>query len=60
MCFILTIAFIVATIAFYTNGLMIQALSSALIASVALFFLIRKLITNGRCIFGKDRDCNKS
>jgi hypothetical protein len=59
MCFILTIAFIVATITFYMDGLMIQALVSALIASAALFFLIRKLITNGRCIFGRDRDCNK-
>ncbi|MDD2369147.1 MAG: hypothetical protein PHQ90_07580 [Sulfuricurvum sp.] len=58
MCFILTIAFIIATITFYMDGLMLQALVSALIASVALFFLIRKLITNGRCIFGDNTDCS--
>jgi multisubunit Na+/H+ antiporter MnhE subunit len=59
MCFILTVAFVFATLAFFSKGLMIQALISGVIASIALFFLIRKLITNGRCIFGKDRDCNK-
>ncbi len=59
MCFILTVAFVITTIAFASKGLLIQAIMSGIIAAIALFFLIRKLITNGRCIFGKDRDCNK-
>ena len=59
MCFILTIAFIFAAFAFFSKGLILQAIFSGIIASIALFFLIRKLIKNGRCIFGKDRDCNK-
>lgn len=59
MCFLLTIIFVVATIALYSHGLVLQASISGIIAAVALFFFIRKLITNGRCIFGKDRDCNK-
>jgi hypothetical protein len=57
MCFLLTIIFIFATLTFFTKGLMIQALISGFIAAIALFFVIRKLITNGRCIFGKDKDC---
>lgn len=59
MCLILTLAFILATLTFYSQGLMTQAIMSGGIASLFLFFFIRKLITNGRCIFGKARDCNK-
>ncbi len=59
MCFILTVAFIFAALAFFSKGLMLQAMVSGIIASIALFFLIRKLITNGRCIFGNERNCNK-
>lgn len=59
MCLILTLAFIFATLTFYSQGLIIQATMSGVIATISLFFFIRKLITNGRCIFGKDRDCNK-
>ncbi|AFV96699.1 MULTISPECIES: hypothetical protein [unclassified Sulfuricurvum] len=59
MCLILTLAFIFATLAFFSHGLIPQAIMSGVIASLSLFFFIRKLITNGRCIFGKDRDCNK-
>lgn len=57
MCLILTLAFVIATFTFFAQGLIIQALMSGVIAAVSLFFFIRKLITNGRCIFGKDRDC---
>ena len=57
MCFILTVLFVIATYVFYTKALMIEAIASGMIASVALFFLIRKLIKNGRCIFGGKRDC---
>lgn len=57
MCLILTFAFIVATISFFTQGLIPHAIISGIIASISLFFFIRKLITNGRCIFGKDKDC---
>lgn len=59
MCFILTIAFVIATVTFFSKGLLIQAVMSGVIAAIFLFFFIRKLITNGRCIFGKERDCNK-
>lgn len=58
MCLILTFAFILATLSFYSQGLMIQAVMSGIIASLSLVFFIRKLYFNGRCIFGKDRDCN--
>ncbi|MDD5052289.1 MAG: hypothetical protein PHO27_06105 [Sulfuricurvum sp.] len=58
MCLILTFAFILATLSFVSKGLMIQAIMSGIIASISLFFFIRKLYFNGRCIFGKDRDCN--
>lgn len=57
MCLILTLAFIVVTFSFFTQGLIPHAIMSGVIASISLFFFIRKLITNGRCIFGKDRDC---
>lgn len=57
MCFVLTIVLIVATVAFYGQGLMLQSVLSGLLAFIALFFLVRKLIKNGRCIFGNDRDC---
>lgn len=60
MCFLLTVAFIVAALSFYSHGLIPHAIISAIIAAAALFFLIRKLITNGRCIFGKDTDCHSS
>ncbi len=58
MCFLLTIAFVIATVSFFSHGLIPHAIISGVIAAVALFFFIRKLIFNGRCIFGKDRDCN--
>ncbi len=57
MCFILTVVLVVAAIVFFSHGLILQGGISALLASISLFFLIRKLIVNGRCIFGKDRDC---
>lgn len=59
MCLILTFAFIVATFSFFSQGLIPHAVISGLLASISLFFLIRKLIFNGRCIFGKETDCNK-
>lgn len=58
MCLILTFAFIVATFSFFAKGLIPHAIISGLLASVSLFFFIRKLIFNGRCIFGKETDCN--
>jgi hypothetical protein len=58
MCLILTFAFILATLSFYSQGLILQAFMSGVVALVSLFFFIRKLYFNGRCIFGKDRDCN--
>ncbi len=59
MCLILTLAFIAAAFSFFSQGLIPHAIISGIIAVLSLFFFIRKLITNGRCIFGKDRDCNK-
>lgn len=58
MCLMLTFAFIVATLSFFTKGLMPHAIISGILASISLFFFIRKLIFNGRCIFGKETDCN--
>lgn len=59
MCLVLTVAFIVAAFSFYAHGFIPHAIASALIALVALVFLIRKVLYNGRCIFGKARDCNR-
>ncbi|DAB38427.1 MAG: hypothetical protein A2552_07465 [Sulfuricurvum sp. RIFOXYD2_FULL_44_160] len=59
MCLILTFALIVATLSFFSQGLLPHAIISGLLASLSLFFFIRKLIFNGRCIFGKETDCNK-
>lgn len=58
MCFLLTIVFCVAAFSFFFHGLIPQAIISTILATAALFFLIRKLVFNGRCIFGKDRDCS--
>jgi len=58
MCLIVTFAFIVATFSFFSQGLIPHAVISGILASVSLFFFIRKLISNGRCIFGNDTDCN--
>ena len=58
MCFILTILFVVATVAFYMQGMMLQAILSGVLAFIALFFLIRKLVKNAPCIFGGRRDCS--
>lgn len=57
MCFIVTVLFVIATYVFAAKGLYIQAAGSGVVAAIALFFLIRKLIKNGRCIFGGKRDC---
>jgi hypothetical protein len=57
MCFILTILFVVASFAFFSHGLILQGVLSAVVALIALFFLIRKLIKNGPCIFGNNRGC---
>ena len=59
MCFILTILFTIATYVFYSKGLVVQSLMSGAIAFVALFFLIRKLIVNGPCLFGGKKDCDE-
>lgn len=58
MCLILTFAFFLAAFTFFSKGLIPHAVISGIIACIFLFFLIRKLFLNGRCIFGKDRDCN--
>lgn len=58
MCLILTFAFIAAAVSFFAQGLIPHAIISGILASISLFFLIRKIIFNGRCIFGKDTDCN--
>lgn len=57
MCFLLTVAFVIAAVTFFSKGLLIQGVMSGGVAAIFLFLLIRKLITNGRCIFGKERDC---
>lgn len=58
MCLIITFAFIVAALSFFAKGLIPHAIISGILASISLFFFIRKLIVNGRCIFGNDTDCN--
>ncbi|MFA5215223.1 hypothetical protein [Sulfuricurvum sp.] len=59
MCFLLTIVFVIATFSFLSHGLIPHAIISGIIAAIFLFFFIRKLIFNGRCIFGKARDCDR-
>lgn len=57
MCFILTVLFVIVTYVFAAKGLILQAVLSGMIAAIALFFLIRKLVKNGRCIFGGEKEC---
>jgi hypothetical protein len=59
MCLILTLVFIFAAFSFFFQGLIPHAIISAIIAAISLFLFVHQLITNGRCIFGKDRNCNK-
>ncbi len=58
MCFMLTFVFVVATLAFFAHGLLVQSVVSALMATIALTFFIRKVYLKRRCIFGDDKDCN--
>lgn len=58
MCLIIALVFMVVSFTFLSKGLIPHAIISGVVASMLLFFFIRKLITNGRCIFGKATDCN--
>lgn len=59
MCLFITMIILLAGFSFYDHGLIIQAIMSFILALVPLSFFIYKLVKNGRCIFGNDKDCNK-
>lgn len=60
MCLMIALVFGVISFTFLSKGLVPHAIISAIVAFALLFFFVRKLITNGRCIFGKATDCNTS
>lgn len=57
MCLLITFAILVASYNFYANGYLAQAIMSAVVAGVFLSAFLYRLITNGKCIFGKSKKC---
>jgi hypothetical protein len=59
MCLIVALAILIASYNFYEHAYMTQALMSASLGLLLLGFFTYKIIKNGRCVFGTDKDCNK-
>ena len=60
MCLIVAIAILIGSYNFYEQGYNIQAMMSASLGLLLLGFFTYRIIKNGRCVFGNDKDCNKS
>jgi hypothetical protein len=59
MCLIVAIAILIASYNFYEHAYLTQAMMSASLGFLLLGFFTYRIIKNGRCVFGKDEDCNK-
>ena len=59
MCLIVALAILIASYNFYDHGYMTQSIMSAILGLLLLGFFIYRIIKNGRCVFGTDKDCNK-
>jgi len=57
MCLMLTFAFVVATLAFLSHGLVIQAVISGIIATVALSYFVYNIYSKRHCLFGDNTVC---
>jgi amino acid permease len=60
MCLLIAIALLAAAYNFYEKGFETQAIMSAFLALLIFVFFTYRIIKNGRCVFGNDKDCNKS
>lgn len=60
MCLLIAMALLAASYNFYDKGFETQAMMSASLALVIFIFFTYRMIKNRRCIFGNDKDCNKS
>ncbi len=58
MCLLIASAIYFAAYNFYLNGFVIQALMSALVATLVFSFFTYRMIKNRKCIFGDKADCN--
>jgi len=52
-------ALLAASYNFYLKGFETQAYMSAALALLIFSFFTYRIIKNGRCVFGTDKDCNK-
>jgi len=59
MCLIVAIAILIGSYNFYDKGYTTQAIMSASLGLLLLGFFTYRIIKNGRCVFGTDKDCNK-
>ena len=60
MCLLIASAIYFAAYNFFMNGFMVQAIMSAVFATLLLSFFTYRMIKNRRCIFGDKDDCNRS
>jgi len=60
MCLLIAMALLAASYNFYDKGFETQAYMSAGLALIIFVFFTYRIIKNGRCVFGNDKDCNKS
>jgi hypothetical protein len=59
MCLLIASAIMFAAFNFYENGLLMQAIMSAIFALIIFSFFTYRMIKNRNCIFGDKSDCNK-
>ncbi len=59
MCLLIASAMYFAAYTFFMNGFLIQASISGVMATLIISYFSYRTIKNHRCIFGKQKDCNK-
>ena len=59
MCLIVAIAILIGSYNFYEHGYLAQSLMTLSLGLLLLGFFTYRIIKNGRCVFGTDKDCNK-
>jgi arginine exporter protein ArgO len=57
MCFVIFVVLGAFGIALWQHDHPYYALGTLTVSAVFLFFSVRKIIRNGRCLFGKRKDC---
>ncbi|WP_457746835.1 hypothetical protein [Sulfurimonas sp.] len=59
MCLLIASALMFGAYSFFTQGLQIQAVISAMVALILYAIFLYRMIINRKCIFGDKKDCNK-